>query len=91
MPHDVDLVPRVADRVYVVSPRHGIIAEGPPSEIFARTELFDEARIEPPILAQLLTRLGAGTTDGRTIPLDVESAAQWIKSHERAFDKDNPG
>ncbi len=89
--HDVDLVPRVADRVYVVSPHHGIIAEGPPGEIFVRTELFDEARIEPPIIAQLLTRLGAGTTDGHSIPLDVESAALWIERHERAFDKDRPG
>lgn len=71
--HDVDLVPRVADRVYVVS-RHGIIAEGAPAEIFARAELFDEARIEPPILAQLLMRLGAGGE----MPLDVESAARWI-------------
>ncbi len=80
--HDVDLVPRIADRVYVVSPKHGIIAEGAPSEIFARRELFDEARIEPPILAQLLTRLGAGKTDGREIPLDVDSAARWIRSHQ---------
>ncbi len=79
--HDVDLVPRIADRVYLVSPKHGIIAQGRPEEIFARTDLFDEARIEPPILAQLLTRLGAVKTDGREIPLDVDSAARWIKNH----------
>ncbi len=76
--HDVDLVPRVADRVYVISPKHGIIAEGPPPEIFARTDLFEEARIEPPIVAQLLTRLGGGA-DGRAIPLDVAGAAEWIR------------
>lgn len=81
--HDVDLVPRIADRVYVISPRHGIIAEGPPAEIFARTDLFEEARIEPPIVAQLVTQLGGGA-DGRAIPLDVADAAKWIK---RKFEK----
>ncbi len=79
--HDVDLVARIADRVYVVSPKHGIIAEGAPESIFARTELFDEARIEPPILAQLLTRLGATAENGHELPLDVEGAARWIESH----------
>lgn len=81
--HDVDLVPRIADRVYVVSPKHGIIAEGPPSEIFARSDLFEEARIEPPILAQLLMRL-QGDIEGQTIPLDVPGVAEWIK---KAFKK----
>ncbi len=81
--HDVDLVPRVADRVYVLSPRHGIIAAGRPAEIFARTELFDEARIEPPILAQLLTRLGLPETNGAELPLDVAGAAAWIRARER--------
>ncbi len=85
--HDVDLVPRVADRVYIISPRHGIVAEGPPTEIFARPELFDEARIEPPILAQLLTRLGATATNGHAIPLDIESAARWIESREQRKEK----
>jgi cobalt/nickel transport system ATP-binding protein len=80
--HDVDLVPRIADQVYVVSPRHGIIAEGPPSEIFARQELFKEARIEPPILAQLLTRLGATVRNGNELPLDVEGALHWILERE---------
>lgn len=77
--HDVDLVPRVADRVYIVSPKHGIIAEGAPADIFLRKELFDEARIEPPLLAQLLTRLGATSEDGTELPLDVEEAARWIQ------------
>lgn len=78
--HDVDLVSRIADRIYVVSPKHGIIAEGAPAEIFARTDLFDDARIEPPILAQLLTRLGATTQHGEQMPLDVENAAKWIRA-----------
>lgn len=77
--HDVDLVPRVADRVYVISPKHGIIAEGAPAEIFARRELFEQARIEPPILAQLLMRLGATEGNGHDIPLDVEGVARWIR------------
>ncbi len=80
--HDVDLVPQVADRVYVVSPKHGIIAEGAPTDIFARPELFDEARIEPPILAQLLNRLGATSDSANPLPLDVESAARWILGHK---------
>lgn len=78
--HEVDLVPRVADRVYVLS-RYGIIAEGSPAEIFARAELLDDARIEPPILAQLMMRLGAAQMNGHAMPLDVESAVRWIRQH----------
>jgi cobalt/nickel transport system ATP-binding protein len=82
--HDVDLVPRIADRIYIVSPKHGIIAEGAPEDIFARTDLFDEARIEPPLLAQLMTRLGASSEDGQALPLDVDSAAAWIRARQKS-------
>jgi cobalt/nickel transport system ATP-binding protein len=78
--HDVDLVPRVADRMYVIS-RHGIIAEGGPAQVFVQRAVLEEARIEPPILAQLALRLGASHLDGQALPLDVESAAKWIQKN----------
>ncbi|MBI3913978.1 MAG: ABC transporter ATP-binding protein [Chloroflexi bacterium] len=76
--HDVDLVPRVADRAYVLS-QHGIVAEGTPAQIFAQKELLRDARIEAPILAQLLNRLDG--RDGEDLPLDVDGAAAWIKKN----------
>jgi len=79
--HDVDLVPRIADRIYVLS-QHGITAEGTPSDIFSRAAVLGDARIEPPILAQLLLRLGMKHTNGRELPLDIEGAAKWIQEHE---------
>ena len=78
--HDVDLVPRVADRLYVIS-RHGIIAEGEPSQVFVQQPVLDEARIEPPILAQLALKLGADKMNGRDLPLDVDSAVKWIRKN----------
>ena len=81
--HDVDLVPRVADRLYVIS-RHGIIAEGGPSQVFVQQPVLDEARIEPPILAQLALKLGADKMNGRDLPLDVDSAVKWIHKNVRA-------
>ena len=78
--HDVDLVPRIADRAYVIS-QHGITAEGTPGEIFAQKELMKDARIDAPILAQLVHRLSNHSLDGE-MPLDVESAARWIKKNK---------
>ncbi len=80
--HDVDLVPRVADRAYVLS-QHGIVAEGAPAEIFAQKELLRDARIDAPILAQLLNRLDARA--GEELPLDVDGAAQWIRKHKSSL------
>jgi cobalt/nickel transport system ATP-binding protein len=74
--HDVDLVPRVADRAYVLS-QYGIVAEGTPAEIFAQRNLLESARIEAPIIAQLVEKLGASAE----MPLDVESAARWIRKN----------
>lgn len=78
--HDVDLVPRIADRVYVIS-KYGIVAEGSPSQVFAQKPVLEEARIEPPILAQLAMRLGATTVNGESLPLDVASTAKWIREN----------
>lgn len=76
--HDVDLVPRIADRAYVVS-QHGIVAEGTPAQIFAQKNLLRDARIDAPILAQLLDQLG-NKVNGE-LPLDVASAAKWIRKN----------
>lgn len=55
--HQVDLVPEIADYVYVM--QDGVIAgEGTPDEIFLREELLRGARLDvPPILARLLRSL----------------------------------
>lgn len=54
--HHVDLVPEIADYVYVM--QDGIIAgEGTPDEIFLRDDLLRGARLDVPILTRLLRSL----------------------------------
>lgn len=54
--HHVDLVPEIADYVYVM--QDGMIAgEGTPDEIFMREDLLRGARLDVPILARLLRSL----------------------------------
>lgn len=74
--HDVNLVPRIADVVYVFS-RGRILARGAPLEVFRRPEVLSEANLEPPALVQLfaaLERRGVPVSP----PASVEDAAEQI-------------
>ena len=53
--HDINLVPAVADTVYILN-QGQIIGAGRPEEIFCRTDLLKEASLEPPILHDLFYR-----------------------------------
>ena len=55
--HDVDVVPQMADRVYVLLRGGEIVAQGAPDQIFRDPGLLRRSNIEPPALAELFQRL----------------------------------
>jgi cobalt/nickel transport system ATP-binding protein len=74
--HEVNIVPLIADRVYVVT-RDGVIFEGAPEETFAQHDLLDRVGLEQPTLAELayvLRQLGVELP----LPAKVEDAAKVI-------------
>src|SRR5262249_11516648 len=75
--HDVNVVPLMADDVYVLLRGGEIVAHGSPREIFGNAEMLRKSNIEPPVLADLFQRLEAlGVSLGR--PLTVEEAARIL-------------
>lgn len=76
--HDVNLVPAIADTVYVM--RKGeILASGKPLDIFQRSDLLRQANLEPPALVQLfgeLRREGFGVT----VPVDLPDALNQMRA-----------
>lgn len=74
--HDVNLVPLIADRVYVIS--EGMIwLHGSPREIFNRPDILRQAGLEPPLLVELfyeLIREGIAVD----IPLTLEEARRQL-------------
>ena len=85
--HDVNVVPSMADQVYVLLRGGEIVAQGAPREVFRDPEMLRRSNIEPPVLAELFQRLEAqGVALGR--PLTVEEAAksllEWAARSGRA-------
>ena len=54
--HDINIVPEIADLIYVLS-RGEIITKGSPKEVFSQVALLRQADLEPPILMDLFDRL----------------------------------
>jgi cobalt/nickel transport system ATP-binding protein len=74
--HEVNIVPLIADRVYVVT-RDGVIFEGTPEQTFAQRDLLTQAGLEQPTLAGLsyaLRQLGIELA----LPSPMEQAARMI-------------
>jgi cobalt/nickel transport system ATP-binding protein len=75
--HDVNVVPAMADRVYVLLRGGEIVAEGTPHDIFQDPGLLRRSNVEPPVLAELFQRLREmGHALGR--PITVEEAARAL-------------
>ena len=54
--HDIDVVPQIADLVYVIN--HGrILTTGSPAEVFAQVEELRLAGLKTPVLSELFKRL----------------------------------
>jgi len=74
--HDVNLVPLIADSVYVIS--DGMIRlHGSPREVFARPDVLRQANLEPPLLVDLFAELAR---EGMPVdvPLTLEEARRQL-------------
>jgi cobalt/nickel transport system ATP-binding protein len=83
--HDVNVVPELADFVYVLVGGGEIVLRGSPSEIFADPDRLRRSNVEVPVLSELFQRLErAGAGLGH--PLTVEEAArtllEWLARRE---------
>jgi cobalt/nickel transport system ATP-binding protein len=54
--HDLDVVPEIADRVYVLHHGH-LVMEGLPNDVLIQVDALQAADLEPPMLVQLFTEL----------------------------------
>lgn len=74
--HDINLVPLVADRVYVIS-KGMIRLQGTPREVFARPDILRQANLELPLLMELFANISREGIPV-TIPLTLEEARQEL-------------
>jgi len=74
----VNLVPELADEVYVLAHGGEIVMHGTPLDVFLRVEQLRAANIEPPILAELFERLAERAGQRLAVPGSVEEAAERL-------------
>jgi cobalt/nickel transport system ATP-binding protein len=76
--HCVDVLPVLADRIYVLA-RGQVWQEGPPHEIFADPSRVAEAGLRVPLVAQLFHQLHSDNKiPDETIPLTVAEAREQL-------------
>jgi len=78
--HDVNFVPMLMDRVYVLNKGH-VIAEGSVRAIFSNFKLMKEANLEPPVIARPFSLLNEqdGTDFTESLPFTIEEALHEIR------------
>ncbi|MGC8948075.1 MAG: energy-coupling factor ABC transporter ATP-binding protein [Thermoprotei archaeon] len=81
--HDVDMIPMIVDRVYILN-KGEIIAEGSVREIFTNFEIMEKANLEPPTIARLFYFINKvyGHNNANLVeplPLTIEEALEKIK------------
>ena len=74
--HDVNLVPYVADIVYVIYDGK-IVMRGKPYEVFSEKEILEAANLEPPVLVDLFLYLREKGLD-TTVPTTLEQAKKQL-------------
>lgn len=77
--HHVDLLPILADTVYVLADGGRIVTKGTPEEVFSQPDVLRESSIEAPILTILFHKLKEEGID-LGIPVDVEDAARRLRA-----------
>jgi len=70
--HDINIVPYIADVIYILD-KGNIVTSGTPEEIFQQKEILEAAKLEPPILVQLFSRLRQKGFDVN-LPISIEQA-----------------
>lgn len=78
--HDVDFVPIVADRVYVLN-KGRIVSEGSVRETFSNPKIMAESNLEPPIITRFFILLNEQNDKDpmRPLPLTIPEALHEIK------------
>ncbi|MCD6480764.1 MAG: energy-coupling factor ABC transporter ATP-binding protein [Thermoplasmata archaeon] len=71
--HELDIIPRVADRVYLLNRR--VVAEGKVEEILSNDKILTENGMEPLPVAKIAAALGM-----KDIPLTIEEFINALKS-----------
>lgn len=85
--HDVNIVPEMADEVYVLAHGGHIVLHGTPLEIFVESETLRSSNIEPPILAQLFDGLRKRMGRDLPMPASVDEAARALAALLDAVDE----
>jgi cobalt/nickel transport system ATP-binding protein len=75
--HDINIVPRIADLIYVIN-KGKIVTKGSPADVFAEVEMLREANLEPPILTDLFDRL-AKKGYPLTAPASIDNALDQLE------------
>ncbi|WP_445474439.1 energy-coupling factor ABC transporter ATP-binding protein [Methanococcoides methylutens] len=74
--HDVNALPTLSDRVYVLNRK--IAAEGTPREIFSNSELLKINHLEAPDVFKLFKVLAFFGYDCDTLPMSIDEAVQFL-------------
>ncbi|NPE28661.1 ABC transporter ATP-binding protein [Methanococcoides sp. SA1] len=74
--HDVNALPPLSDRVYVLNRK--IVAEGTPREIFSNSELLKINHLEAPDVFKLFKVLACFGYDCDTLPMSIDEAVQFL-------------
>lgn len=78
--HDVDIVPYIADRVYLLNDGQ-VLAEGSTAEVFSNFKLLESCRLEAPTVARLFKMLGEQVgVEPDSMPMTLEDGIKELKS-----------
>lgn len=80
--HDMNQIAEIADYCYVLKAGGSIALAGTPHEIFENADILRESRINPPLLAELFSKLPNPSGEERAIPLTVDEAVAELTAHE---------
>ncbi|MGQ9718250.1 MAG: energy-coupling factor ABC transporter ATP-binding protein [Nitrososphaerales archaeon] len=78
--HDLDFIPMVADRAYVLNRGH-VVAEGALEDVFSDSKVMEESGLEPPTLTKLFDLLNrfTGFDAVKPLPLTIDQALHGIR------------
>ncbi len=76
--HEVEIVPQLADSVYMLVQGGGIAERGTPRRLFSHADVLARSNIEPPVLARLFDTLRDCGLDVGEPPLTVDEAAEQL-------------
>jgi cobalt/nickel transport system ATP-binding protein len=78
--HDVNFLPEVADRAYILNKGH-VTSEGSLREVFSSSRLMSEANLEPPAITRLFSILAEKKLRTEPLPLTVEEALSALERY----------